>query len=207
MKLLLALGVGFLRLWGRTLRYRFDDRAGIVRRPMKQPYILCLWHNRVLFFPYIIRRFTPARKPTPLVSASKDGAVLAEMINRLGFPTVAGSSSRRGISAFLRLAEVIAAGGDVAITPDGPRGPVYELSAGVISLAQRTGAPVLPIHVEYSRAWRLRSWDRFILPMPFSTARVTFAEPYLVRSTETKEEFEAERLRLQAAMMALVKEP
>ena len=189
------------------MRYRFEDHAGIVGRPMKQPYILCLWHNRVLFYPYIIRRFTPARKPTPLVSASKDGAILAEMIHRFGFPTVAGSSSRRGLSAFLRLADVIAAGGDVAITPDGPRGPVYELSPGVISLAQRTGAPVLPIHVEYSRCWRLKSWDRFILPMPFSTARVTFAEPYLVRRTETKEDFEVERLRLQATMMALVKEP
>jgi lysophospholipid acyltransferase (LPLAT)-like uncharacterized protein len=207
LKLLLALGFRFLELWAHTLRYRFDDRARVVGQPATQPYILCLWHNRVLFFPYIIRRFTPARKPTPLVSASKDGALLADMIHRFGFPTVAGSSSRRGISALLRLAEVIAAGRDVAITPDGPRGPVYELSPGVIFLAQRTGAPVLPIHVEFSRCWRMRSWDRFILPMPFSTARVTFAEPHLVRSTATKEEFEAERLRLQAAMMALVEEP
>jgi lysophospholipid acyltransferase (LPLAT)-like uncharacterized protein len=90
------------------------------------------------------------------------------------------------------------------IRPDGPRGPVYELGPGIIFLAQKSGAPVLPIHLEYSSCWRLKSWDRFILPRPFSKVRVIFGSLHRVGSTNTPEEFETERLRLQNAMMALV---
>ena len=90
------------------------------------------------------------------------------------------------------------------ITPDGPRGPAYKLGAGIIFLAQKTGANVIPVNMEYSSCWRIRSWDRFIVPRPFAKVRVIIGSPHRVRSTSTPEEFEAERLRLQQAMMALV---
>jgi lysophospholipid acyltransferase (LPLAT)-like uncharacterized protein len=99
---------------------------------------------------------------------------------------------------------VLASGRDVVITPDGPRGPVYELGPGIILLAQKSGAPVFPANLEYSRCWRLKSWDRFILPRPFSKIRVIFGPPHHVALTSSDEAFEAERLRLQNAMMALV---
>jgi lysophospholipid acyltransferase (LPLAT)-like uncharacterized protein len=99
---------------------------------------------------------------------------------------------------------VLASGRDVVITPDGPRGPAYELGPGIIFLAQKSGAPVLPVNMEYSSCWRLKSWDRFILPRPFSNVRVIIGQSHHVRSTSTPEEFETERLRLQGVMMALV---
>ena len=109
-----------------------------------------------------------------------------------------------GASAILQLSEVLASKGDAVITPDGPRGPVYEIGPGIIFLAQKSGAPVQPMNLEFSSCWRLKSWDRFILPRPFSTVRVIFGPLHRVRSTSTPEEFETERLRLQNAMMALV---
>ena len=99
---------------------------------------------------------------------------------------------------------MLASGRDVVITPDGPRGPAYELGPGIIFLAQKSGAAVVPINMEYSAYWRVKSWDKFILPRPFSKVRVIFGQPHHVKSTSTDDEFEAERLRLQNAMMALV---
>ena len=201
---LIAFGFRLLHLWGRTLRYEIDDRAGIVGRPVTENYIGALWHNRLLVFPLILRRFFPQRHGAALISASRDGDLLADAVRRFGYDVVRGSSSRLGASAILQLTHVLASGGDVVITPDGPRGPAYELGPGIIFLAQKSGASVLPINLEYSRCWRVGSWDRFIVPRPFTKVRVLINRPHNVKSTTTHEEFEGERLALQKAMMALV---
>jgi lysophospholipid acyltransferase (LPLAT)-like uncharacterized protein len=201
---LIALGFRLLQIWARTLRYEIDDRLGAVGRPVKENYIGVLWHNRLLIFPFVLRRFFPNRRGAALISASRDGDLLADAIKRFNFDVVRGSSSRLGASAILQLTDVLASGRDVVITPDGPRGPAYELGPGIIFLAQKSGAPVVPVNMEYSSCWRLKSWDRFILPRPFSKVRVIIGQPYHVRSTSTPDEFETERLRLQDAMMALV---
>ena len=201
---LVAFGFRLLQLWGRTLRYEIDDRAGIVGRPVTENYIGAIWHNRLLVFPLILRRFFPQRHGAALISASRDGDLLADAVRRFGYDVVRGSSSRLGASAILQLTQVLAAGGDVVITPDGPRGPAYELGPGIIFLAQKSGAAVLPMNLEYSRCWRLGSWDRFIVPRPFAKVRVLINRPHNVKSTTTPEEFEGERLALQNTMMELV---
>jgi len=201
---LIAVGFRLLQLWVRTLRYEIDDRAGVMGKPTDQNYIGALWHNRLLIFPFVLRRFFSNRRGAALISASRDGELLADAITRFGFDVVRGSSSRLGASAILQLTDVLASGRDVVITPDGPRGPAYELGPGIIFLAQKSGAAVLPVNMEYSRCWRLKSWDRFILPRPFAKIRVIIGHPHRVRSTNTVDDFEAERLCLQDAMMALV---
>ena len=201
---LIALGFRLLQIWARTLRYEIDDRLGAVGRPVKENYIGALWHNRLLIFPFVLRRFFPNRRGAALISASRDGDLLADAIKRFDFDVVRGSSSRLGARAILQLTDVLASGRDVVITPDGPRGPAYELGPGIIFLAQKSGAPVVPVNMEYSGCWRLKSWDRFILPRPFSKVRVIIGQSHHVRSTSTPEEFETERLRLQGVMMALV---
>ena len=203
---LIAVGFRVLQLWVRTLRYEIDDRAGVVGKPADQNYIGALWHNRLLIFPFVLRRFLSNRHGAALISASRDGDLLADAITRFGFDVVRGSSSRLGASAILQLTDVLASGRDVVITPDGPRGPAYELGPGIIFLAQKSGAAVLPVNMEYSSCWRLKSWDRFILPRPFAKIRVIIGQPHRVRSTNTVDDFEAERLRLQDAMMALVEQ-
>ncbi len=201
---LIAFGFHLLQLWARTLRFEVNDGAGIVGKPVKENYIGALWHNRLLIFPFVLRRFFSNRRGAALISASRDGDLLTDAIKRFGFDVVRGSSSRLGASAILQLTNILASGGDAVITPDGPRGPAYELGPGIIFLAQKSGAAVLPVNMEYSSCWRLKSWDQFIVPRPFAKVRVLIGQPHRVRSTMTGEEFETERLRLQNAMMSLV---
>ncbi|MEO5753734.1 MAG: lysophospholipid acyltransferase family protein [Chthoniobacterales bacterium] len=201
---LVAFGHRLLQIWARTLRFEIDDRANVVGSPPNERYIGALWHNRLLLFPFVLKKFLPARQGAALISTSRDGAILADLVERFGFEVVRGSSSKKGASAIRRLAEVIASGRDVVITPDGPRGPAYELGQGTVFLAQQSGAAVVPVNMEYSSYWRAKSWDRFILPKPFSTVRVTFGAPHRVAATTDAQSFEQERRRLQEAMMQLV---
>jgi lysophospholipid acyltransferase (LPLAT)-like uncharacterized protein len=201
---LIAFGFWLMQIWARTLRYEVDDRAGVIGRPVTENYIGSLWHNRLLIFPLVLRLLLPNRHGAALISPSRDGDLLADAIRRFGYDVVRGSSSRLGASAILQLTEVLASGRDVVITPDGPRGPAYELGPGIIFLAQKSGAAVLPMNLEFSHCWRLGSWDRFIIPRPFAKVRVLVSEPHRVGATTTPEEFERERLALQNAMMAMV---
>jgi lysophospholipid acyltransferase (LPLAT)-like uncharacterized protein len=201
---LIAFGFRLLQLWARTLRYEVDDPARVVGKPVTENYIGALWHNRLLIFPLVLRRFLPNRGGAALISASRDGDLLADAIRRFNYDVVRGSSSRLGASAILQLSEVLASGRDVVITPDGPRGPAYELGPGIIFLAQKSGAAVLPMNLEYSHCWRLGSWDRFIVPRPFAKVRVLIGHPHHVKATNTPEEFERERLALQNSLMSLV---
>ena len=197
-------GYHLLQLWARTLRFTIDDRAQVVGQPSNERYIGALWHNRLLLFPFVLKRYLPERGGAALISTSRDGEILADLVERFGFDVVRGSSSRKGASAIRQLAEVIARGHDVVITPDGPRGPAYELGQGIVYLAQQSGAAVVPVNLEYSSCWRVKSWDQFILPKPFSKVRVIIGPPHRVASTTSDAEFERERLRLQGALLALV---
>jgi lysophospholipid acyltransferase (LPLAT)-like uncharacterized protein len=201
---LIAVGFRILQLWALTLRYKIEDRAGVVGKKTAQNYIASLWHNRLLIFPFVLRRFFPDRHGAALISASRDGELLADAIKRFDYDVVRGSSSRLGASAILQLSQTLASGRDVVITPDGPRGPAYELGPGIVFLAQKSGAAVVPVNIEYSTCWRLKSWDRFILPRPFAKVHVIIGSPHHVELSDTPEQFEAERQRLQQAMMALV---
>jgi len=201
---LIAFGFQLLKTLGRTLRYEIDDRAGIAGKAVTENYIGALWHNRLLIFPLVLRRFFPSRRGAALISASRDGDLLSDAIQRFDYDVIRGSSSKLGATAILQLSDVLTNRGDVVITPDGPRGPAYHLGPGIIFLAQKTGAAVLPMNMEYSSCWRVKSWDRFIIPRPFSKVRVIIGHPERIRATSSDEEFEAERSRLQDVMMSLV---
>ncbi|HEY2615551.1 MAG TPA: lysophospholipid acyltransferase family protein [Chthoniobacterales bacterium] len=201
---LIAFAYRLIQIWVGTLRFELEDRGAIVRESVKRPFIFAVWHNRLLLLPSIFRRFLPHRWAAALISASRDGDLLAALVERFGYGTIRGSSSRKGASALLRLAEFFADGTNLVITPDGPRGPVYELGQGIIFLAQKCEAEVVPANMEYSSCWRFPSWDRFIVPRPFSTVRIIFGQPHRIAPTDTPEEFEAERVRLQNAVMSLV---
>ncbi len=201
---LIAFGFRLLQLWARTLSYDVDARSAVLETPVQENYIGALWHNRLLLISYVLKKFVPHRPGAGLISASRDGDLVADLTKRFGFDVVRGSTSRLGASAMLELAEILSSGRDVLITPDGPRGPAYEVGRGIIFLAQKSGAPIQPVNIEYSSCWRVKSWDKFIIPRPFSKVRVIFGPLLRVASTSTEEEFEAERMRLQNAMMALV---
>lgn len=199
-QLIAAVGSRIARTLFCTLRFRFIDHAEILTAPPAKPLLWAFWHNRILITPYMFERYFPKRRGAALASQSKDGEIIAEFIGSFGLRPIRGSSSRGGGRALVEMKRAIDAGYDAAITPDGPRGPRYRLNPGVIKLAQITGAPVLPMHIEYSRCWRLKSWDGFMIPKPFATVEITLDALHTVLPAADEAAFEAERLRLERAL-------
>ncbi len=207
-RLLIAAGFELYRLWARTLRLQVEDPHDVVGFVRQQPAIFAIWHNRLLMLPRVFDPCFPTRQSYGLISASRDGDLIAQFIERSGYGTIRGSSSRKGMIALRQLVEtLVSGGGNVLVTPDGPRGPVYQVSQGIVFLAQKSGAPIVPIHMEYSSCWRLKSWDRFVVPRPFANLRAILGKPIHIAALVGPEQFEAEQLRLQNAMMSLVEEP
>lgn len=184
-----------------TLRFRVEDRCGLRDRAIP-PLIWTFWHNRLLAIPFARLLFVPHRNGTALTSPSKDGAILAGVMRWFGINSARGSSSRRGGVALRELMAALASGADVAITPDGPRGPLYQAAPGAVRLAQATGNAILPIHVHYSRYWELKSWDRFRIPKPFARVEIIFDTLHPVPAMPEGDEaaFEAERARLERTL-------
>lgn len=161
-----------MKAWGRSLRFEATptDLAAFTKND--EPVAIVLWHNRLFLSAEIVRRYRQGRPAYALVSASKDGAWLSAFFSLAGMRTVRGSSSRLGREAASALVEVLRAGLDIGITPDGPRGPCYDFKAGALIVARRTKTPLLLIGADFESAWQLGSWDRFYLPKPFSRVRM-----------------------------------
>ncbi len=191
------------RLLFATIRLRFDDRIGFTTGRYEKPVIMCFWHNRILGITLGHLRQYPHRRRagvTVLTSPSRDGEIIAQVAKGFRMGAVRGSSSRRGGQSVRELIRLVKAGGDIAITPDGPRGPRYKLGPGAILLAQVTGAVLAPVHATFSRCLRLKTWDGFIIPLPFSTVSVTVDEMIPVPRELTDEEFEALRVRVETQL-------
>jgi lysophospholipid acyltransferase (LPLAT)-like uncharacterized protein len=149
--------------------------------------------------PYAYR----GRKISVLVSRSTDGELIARTVARLGIDSTRGSSSRGGVSGLKTLLRKAAEGWDIAFTPDGPRGPLRDVQPGVILAAAAAGLPIQPVAVAASRAKLLRSWDRFLVPLPFSTVHLVYGEPLTVeRRGDTVEAAMELKRRLDAAEAA-----
>src|SRR5258708_39515635 len=161
-----------------SLRFRWRDHSGLAEGQDTQPVIFCLWHNR-LAISMIVHRRHP-RKLAALVSASKDGALLAAVLGAFGVEWVRGSSSRRGPQALLELTSRAELGYDLAVTPDGPKGPRYVVQKGVIALAQVTGLAIIPVTCNTNRKISIKSWDQFQIPLPFSRCELILNQPILV---------------------------
>ncbi len=161
-----------LRLWVRTLRIEADAATLANLTWSEQPAAIVLWHNRLFLSSAFFRRYRFKRAVYGLVSASKDGAWLAAFYRLLGIVPVRGSSSNFGREAAKVLIEKMREGHDVGITPDGPRGPLYTVEPGVLVVTRRNHAPMVLLGAEFTRAWRLKSWDRLYIPWPFSRVKM-----------------------------------
>lgn len=199
-KLISLAGATIVKLLCWTLRFRIHDPSGFLKMPASVRMTGIFWHNRLFIIPWFFKRYMAPRVAVALTSASKDGEILAAFLARFGIGAVRGSSSRRGLVAMLEMKRAAEAGYDVAITPDGPRGPRYKLNPGVVTLAQKADIAVLPISVFYSRHWELKSWDAFQIPKPFATVDVTLYPLEKIPETVTPEAFEAQRARLEQIM-------
>jgi len=195
-----------LRLLFLTLRLRVDDRIELGSGKPDGPVILCFWHNRILGISHVFLHRYPHRHRagvTVLTSPSRDGELLARCMDGFGMGSVRGSSSRRGSVAMRELVKLVRTGRDIAITPDGPRGPCYQFGSGAIFLGQVTGAPLVPMQARFSRCIRLKTWDGFIIPLPFSTVSITVHEMILVPRETTTAEFQTIRTQLESLLTPL----
>jgi lysophospholipid acyltransferase (LPLAT)-like uncharacterized protein len=186
------------RMVSASLRCQWRDRSGLTERPNQPPVIFCLWHNRLAISMTVHRRYP--RKLAALISASRDGALLATVLARFGVEQVRGSSSRRGPQALLELTSHAQKGYDLAVTPDGPKGPRYVVQTGVIALAQVTGLPIIPVTCNARLKLCLKSWDRFQIPMPFSRCEIILNEPILVPREADAAKREEQRQRLETCL-------
>lgn len=182
-----VLGQGLLGSLFLTVRFqKFGEEHLRPFRVAGKPVIFVFWHGRLLPLVHVHRH----QRAVVLVSEHGDGEYIARIVRRFGFGTVRGSSTRGGVKGLRGLVRAARRGYDLAITPDGPRGPNRELKPGALTVAQMTGSPLIPVAVGASSAWRADSWDGFMVPKPFAKVSVAYGAPCHVERRAGHEETE-----------------
>ena len=195
-----ALGYPVINALGHTLRWRVSgwEHLEAIWASGRQP-VMAFWHGRILPATFYFRR----RGIVVITSENFDGEWIARIIERFGYGTARGSTTRGGKRAMLQLRRDMEKGKPAGFTVDGPRGPARVAQPGAIWLAKTTGNPVLPFHLEASSHWSLRSWDRTQIPKPFTRVALAVGEPMDVRTDASDEQLETARAELDGRLKAL----
>jgi lysophospholipid acyltransferase (LPLAT)-like uncharacterized protein len=179
----LTIGGAVLRSIAHTWRFEIRNaRALESLRDQRRPFIFSLWHGQLLPLLWHHRH----QQVAVLISEHRDGELVARLARSLGYRLLRGSSTRGGERALLGIVRDLRDGGEVAVTPDGPRGPAFKYAPGALVAAQRSGAPILPVAAHASSAWRLGSWDRFLVPKPFARVTVAYGDPVEVVARDAR---------------------
>ena len=190
-------GYLFIRLIGPTLRFEPYPEEGCLSDGVASPIgIYCFWHRCVIPVAYRFR----GRKIAVMTSRSFDGEYIARIIKKLGFGAVRGSSSRGAVGALMGMKQELDAGNPVALTIDGPRGPIYVAKPGPVLMAKKTGHGTVCFYAAVERAWVLKSWDRMMIPKPFSRVAAWGTPTLYVPAEATDEEMEALHQQMQAML-------
>ncbi len=177
-------GAVLLRLLATTWRLRYVNRAPALELTARgRSFIYAFWHGEQLSLLWAFRKTGTAI----LISEHGDGEIVARAAISLGYNTVRGSSSRSADRALLQLSRELESGRDIAVTPDGPRGPRHSFAPGALIAAHRAGAPLVPLRSFASRAWRLKSWDQFEIPKPFARVTVVMGDPVFVQAPSARD--------------------
>jgi lysophospholipid acyltransferase (LPLAT)-like uncharacterized protein len=196
-----AAGYPLIAALGRTLRWLVEGREHLdaIERGGRPP-VMAFWHGRILPATVYFQR----RGIVVITSENFDGEWIAQIIERFGFGTARGSSSRGAVRALVQMKRDIAAGRPAGFTLDGPRGPARRAQPGAVWLARATGSPILPFHLEAERFWTMRSWDATQIPKPFSRVALCIGEPITIAPKADEAEVETTRLALEARLAQLV---
>lgn len=172
------LGLFVLRLLALTWRVEArGDAAWRARHAAGKGMVMALWHGQLLPLAFYLRNLGMS----VLVSEHRDGEIIAQILERMGYTMIRGSSTRGGARALVEMIKVLRGGIAVCITPDGPKGPARTFAPGAAVAAQRAGVPITTMYVTVERAWTLKSWDRFMIPKPFAHVVLHFGAPTMVR--------------------------
>lgn len=190
----------FIRALGKSIRFSTSGYEKIRERwEQHLPSIYALWHQRLLMMPLTY----DGHGLFVLISDSRDGELISRAVSHLGVKSVRGSATRGGTVGFRRLVGVLRNGGDVAITPDGPRGPKWQANMGAIALSKATGAPIFPVTYACSKCKRFNSWDEFIVPAPFTRGVFLSGDPIQVPEDAGQDKLEELRLELETRLVAI----
>ncbi|MGQ0639415.1 MAG: lysophospholipid acyltransferase family protein [Gemmatimonadaceae bacterium] len=194
------LGPAVIAMLARTWRIAtVNTQSFETRREATRPVIFAFWHANMLPLLWQHR----GQGAAVLISTHSDGEIIARICEALGYRTIRGSTSRGGARALVELVRALDSGIDVAITPVGPRGPAHSIAPGVVYTAQRADVPIIPTQVHASRAWRLKTWDRFMIPKPFARITIRYGDPLIVPTSAQGVTLEHESERLGAALHEL----
>ena len=188
--------IGFFYIWfvGKTSRVVFKNSPEYEElRKNKKPVIYAFWHGRQVFLVWSHR----GKNIHILVSQSKDGEYIATITHKFGFKTVRGSTSKGGVKALVEMIKKGREGASLAFTPDGPRGPLYEVQPGVILASQKTGIPIIPLASSSKKKYIIRHWDEFHIPYPFNKIAVCHGRPIYVSKDD---DIEKKSLELKVAI-------
>jgi lysophospholipid acyltransferase (LPLAT)-like uncharacterized protein len=199
-RLAMATLAWIVRFYSLTFRYSVDDKVGYFSGELQRGVIFLLWHNRIAAAPALYERRCRQRPAFVLSSTTPEGALLALFVRHFGLGAVRIATFPRATNALREMIRRMEGQQDLIVTPDGPLGPRYHLKSGALYLAQNTGRPIVPLHVEYSRYVRFKSWDRFAVPFPFARVRLVFDKPFWISASFRNDQFEAERARIEKVM-------
>ncbi len=195
-------GMRFIGAFTRIVKIEGKETLDTILKE-KKPVIFSFWHNRIFFSSHFlhVRVFQKGLHLTVLISQSKDGEFIARVVKGWGGDTARGSTSRGGKEALHAIFAAVKKNSAIATTPDGPRGPQYIFQPGTMVVAQMTGLPIVTVTFAAEPAWVLKSWDRFVIPKPFSRIVVAIGEPIYVPRKLEEPEKEVWRGKLENAMM------
>jgi lysophospholipid acyltransferase (LPLAT)-like uncharacterized protein len=184
--LMVSFVANYIRVAYWTSRKRMDmDPQTRIYLEGREPAVFAFWHGRMLLIPMIC---PPRRKIHVLISTHRDGEMIARTMHRFGFGTVRGSSTRGGATAGMQAVKALQAGDSVAVTPDGPKGPVMKVQPGLLTIAEMAGVPVIPVTYASTRCRRMKSWDRFMVALPFGTVYYKVGAPMVGAKQEALED-------------------
>ncbi len=184
--------IGFVKVlyWTCKKRFYFQTNGS------STPSIYAMWHGEILMLSFAYLHYTRRKNIDAIISQHADGDIVARFLTLQGGGVLRGSSSRGGREVFQMALQSLKSGRDIAITPDGPRGPRHSVAHGVASLALHTKAPIITMNYKASSFWTLKSWDAFCIPKPFSTLEFYFGDPFYVHELTTDEAIALVRERL-----------
>lgn len=190
---------GIARAIGATLRI---EARGLSAPAAGQGRVLAGWHGRT----FAAANFFRGQGVYTIISQSKDGDMQDRIFRWFGFRTIRGSTGRGGVKALRESIAVLSEGATMAFTPDGPRGPSQVVQPGIVAMAKRSGAALVPVGVSADRRWLAPTWDRYMVPKPFARCLMVFGEPILVAEDADEAAMEAARARLESEMVRLERE-
>ncbi len=172
-------------------RYHFDET-----KVKTIPSIFVFWHGELLMLPFAYRNYRKSKNIDVIVSQHHDGEIATRLLQMLGGDTIRGSSTRGGLKALKDSFKSLNLGRDIGITPDGPKGPRHSVADGAVVIAQKKNVPIITMNCKASKAWRLKSWDKFSIPKPFCTLDYYYSDPFYVtdESLESAKDKIKERL-------------